>query len=331
MGLFSNNKKLCPICGAATPRLLATKVEGMPICSKCADKIDMRQELSANLTLKQLESYLDFYEENQPLKDEFKADFDQRRGLFKAEAFLCDFTHNTFKLSGLDKGIVYEPEAFKSLVISQDNNPVIELTKNSLVIHATDVADSIRALQPEVDAYNGYNTIKDTIHEIGREIRLSDEKRKAQEAGEFFNEFEFRANEREIERETNERRPDFRPNVPFKKWHVTVEVDHPWGGGISDSDSQVWFDGQNPSINDCLDNYYNTLAQYKELVMAFRRVCCPNCQIIDESVQATVDQNMMTKASMSPVEEIKKYKELLDAGIISEEEFIVKKRQLMGI
>lgn len=28
MGLFSNNKKLCPICGSPTPRLLPTKVEG---------------------------------------------------------------------------------------------------------------------------------------------------------------------------------------------------------------------------------------------------------------------------------------------------------------
>ena len=27
MGLFSNNKKPCPICGNATPRLLPTKVE----------------------------------------------------------------------------------------------------------------------------------------------------------------------------------------------------------------------------------------------------------------------------------------------------------------
>lgn len=35
MGLFSNNKKLCPICGNPTPRLLATKVENMPICKAC--------------------------------------------------------------------------------------------------------------------------------------------------------------------------------------------------------------------------------------------------------------------------------------------------------
>ena len=41
MGLFSNNKKLCPICGAPTPRLFPTKVEGLPICKECDAKIEL--------------------------------------------------------------------------------------------------------------------------------------------------------------------------------------------------------------------------------------------------------------------------------------------------
>ena len=41
MGLFSNNKKLCPICGSPTPRLLATKIEGQPICKECDSQIDL--------------------------------------------------------------------------------------------------------------------------------------------------------------------------------------------------------------------------------------------------------------------------------------------------
>ena len=46
MGLFSNNKKLCPVCGKPTPRLLATKVEDMPICKDCDRKIDTRVDES---------------------------------------------------------------------------------------------------------------------------------------------------------------------------------------------------------------------------------------------------------------------------------------------
>ena len=35
MGLFTNNKKLCPICGSPTPRLLASAVEGQNLCKEC--------------------------------------------------------------------------------------------------------------------------------------------------------------------------------------------------------------------------------------------------------------------------------------------------------
>ena len=40
---------------------------------------------------------------------------------------------------------------------------------------------------------------------------------------------------------------------------------------------------------------------------------------------------MAAQPATDAVAEIKKYKELLDAGIITEEEFAAKKKQLMGI
>ena len=43
MGLFSNNKKVCPLCGNPTPRLLALKVEDTPLCKECERKIDLPQ------------------------------------------------------------------------------------------------------------------------------------------------------------------------------------------------------------------------------------------------------------------------------------------------
>ena len=43
MGLFSSNKKVCPLCGNPTPRLLALKVEDTPLCKECERKIDLPQ------------------------------------------------------------------------------------------------------------------------------------------------------------------------------------------------------------------------------------------------------------------------------------------------
>ena len=48
----------------------------------------------------------------------------------------------------------------------------------------------------------------------------------------------------------------------------------------------------------------------------------------DEVVQTK--SNTVAPAS-SPVEEIKKYKELLDMGIITQDEFDIKKKQLLGL
>ena len=45
----------------------------------------------------------------------------------------------------------------------------------------------------------------------------------------------------------------------------------------------------------------------------------------------TVVTNQAAPAGGDTIEEIKKFKELLDAGIITEDEFAAKKRQLLGL
>jgi len=65
MGLFTNNKKPCPICGQGTPRLLATEIAGdVPLCSDCSIKISMETSRIKNLTLEGLKEHLSRREEN---------------------------------------------------------------------------------------------------------------------------------------------------------------------------------------------------------------------------------------------------------------------------
>ena len=51
MGLFTNNKKLCPVCGKPTPRFLAASVEDKPLCKECAAKIDLPNGALEKMTL----------------------------------------------------------------------------------------------------------------------------------------------------------------------------------------------------------------------------------------------------------------------------------------
>ena len=64
MGIFSNDKKGCPICGNPTPRLLPTKVEGLPLCKECAAKINMESSMLKDLTINELWDHLDYRKAN---------------------------------------------------------------------------------------------------------------------------------------------------------------------------------------------------------------------------------------------------------------------------
>ena len=65
MGLFSNDKKPCPVCGKGTPKLLATKiVDETPICSNCAKNVSMEDIQVEALSVEGLKEHLAMREEN---------------------------------------------------------------------------------------------------------------------------------------------------------------------------------------------------------------------------------------------------------------------------
>ncbi len=53
---------------------------------------------------------------------------------------------------------------------------------------------------------------------------------------------------------------------------------------------------------------------------------------IQEKIRASKNPHpSITTQALSPAEELKKFKELLDAGILTQEEFDAKKKQLLGL
>jgi len=65
MGLFSNDKKPCPVCGKGTPKLLATKIaDETPICSACAEKVSIEESQLEVLSAEGLKEHLAMREEN---------------------------------------------------------------------------------------------------------------------------------------------------------------------------------------------------------------------------------------------------------------------------
>ena len=106
MGLFSNNKKLCPICGSPTPRLLATKVEDMPLCKECAGKVDLPDGVLERMSLDQFKKYIAYYDENQALRDAFKETDRMSFGFLSGE-LLADTEHRLLRLKGYDLSLIH--------------------------------------------------------------------------------------------------------------------------------------------------------------------------------------------------------------------------------
>ena len=71
-------------------------------------------------------------------------------------------------------------------------------------------------------------------------------------------------------------------------------------------------------------NTFYLLSNYKEIYTAIN-------DLLQQRQQMQFSQKNETVASVSQADELKKYKDLLDAGIISQEEFDSKKKQILGI
>lgn len=148
MGLFSNNKKPCPICGNPTPRLLATKVEGVPLCKDCADKIDLPDGALDQMSLEQLGKYMEFYEANTGLQSTFQETYRYGFGLLSG-ALLVDGEHRLLRLKPYNGALVLEAANLKSFRICEDSEPLFEGRVDGLLCHRSDVPRRAAALAPQ--------------------------------------------------------------------------------------------------------------------------------------------------------------------------------------
>ena len=150
MGLFSNNKKLCPICGSPTPRLLATVVDDQPLCKACAAKIDLPDGSLANMSIEAFRNYLDFYEENRPLREQFTQ---TEQFSFFSGGILLDTEHRLLRLKYGDGAFAFTAENFACFRIYEDGRLLMEGKTGSLDLYRSEVPAILKKLAPKVLAY----------------------------------------------------------------------------------------------------------------------------------------------------------------------------------
>ena len=288
MGLFSNNKKPCPICGNATPRLLPTKVEGVPICKECDKKIDLPNGVLDSMTLDDFRRYIDFYNKNQVLRERFHPEYRFGFGAFNTQLVL-DVTNGLFRLKDDESTIVFEKSALKSFRITEDKEPLFTGTAAGLVCAESKNPERVRLLAPRIEQFKLQRSDYERIMQAERVQYLD------------------RTNEewRERERELEFHKPEFRESSPFRQFVVELELDHPYWKAYRNELDAPEFDDDYPSVDSFLHKYDEKVNELHTLARNLMQFIAPGAPETGAASAAQAAAPAQAGGAPSTVEELK--------------------------
>lgn len=307
MGLFSNNKKPCPICGSPTPRILPTEVAGTPLCKACADKIDLPDGVLQSMSLEDFRQYIAYYDANAPLREQFRESYRHTFGLFSG-AIAVDGEHRLLRLKGYDSALVFTAAELTSFCVYEDDHPLYENGDGVLRVHRSKAPEEARAALPKIEDFLRRKEEYERMEELVRRM----EKQSGAEP------------ERHPMRQLP---PEFSLPAPVKEFYVELHLNTPYWKEFRMKVGAPDYDRSQPSVTEYLDRYESVSNELRELAWQLMQIVSPGAQ---EKYEFTSPE---TKTALSPnaLDELPRYKQLLDAGVITEEEFAAKKRQLLSI
>ena len=302
MGLFSK-KPPCPICGGKISWFLPSKIEGEYICDTCNNKIDMETDKRDQLSMQGLREYLSFYEQNQQLRGQFVISECIDFGLWDTK-IIFDYQNKLFCMSKNPDKTVFEGRQLISFTIKEDSTPLFTGSAEGICRYASTVPERAMATSPQITQFIMNRRLANTLD------KLDDGKANGSARMQYFDIPE-----------------------PFRAFNVELHFDHPYWSVIKCDMDGPRFSNSTPDVNDYLRDYQNCMEQIEQLVASLKTVAFPGApeQSVGLSVPGAQTGNTTTALPADAIEEIKKYKTLMEEGIISSQEFDAKKKQLLGI
>lgn len=299
MSLFSK-KPPCFICGSKISWLLPWKIEGEYICDTCHNKIDMEADKASQLTMQDFRDYLEFYDGNQRLKEQFVTSEQIDFGIWDIK-IIFDYQNKLFCMSKNPDKTVFEGGQLKSFAIKEDRALLVEGSSEGIRRYASTLPERAMAMGPQISQYMMNKQIAHALD------KLDDGKGKGTAPVQYFNVPE-----------------------PFRAFNVELYFNHPYWTMIKCDMDGPRFDNTHPDVNNYLRAYQCSREVLENLVAALRRVAFPDAPEyfagLDTGTQA-IHTAMTTSADT--IEDIKKYKALMEKGVISRQEFEAKKKKLL--
>lgn len=300
MGLFSK-KPPCPICGGKISWFLPSKIEGEYICDTCYSKIDMDSDKASHLTMQEFKEYLVFYDQNQLLKEKFVTSEQIDFGLWDTK-IIFDYQNKIFCMSKNPDKTVFEGKQLKSFIIKEDSAPLFEGSAEGIRRYSSATPERAMAMAPQITQFIMSRRMARAID------KLDDGKENRTAPMQYFDVPE-----------------------PFRAFNVELYFDHPYWTVIKCDMAGPRFNNNLPDVNDYIRSYQRSIEEIEKLVAAFKTVAFPSAP--DQSISSSAAQagHIASAPPADAIEEIKKYKALMEDGIISQQEFDAKKKQLLGI
>ena len=266
MGLFSNEDKPCPVCGKPTPKLLATKIQGEPICGDCAVQIVVDSDVRKSWTMDDLKEHLRYRAENKERVENFQP----TRTVDCGCSMLIDDANRCFYLKKW----------------SENNPPIISF-------------DSIMGFELSM----GWNVVEHWGKGMSRKPYQAPQLGVLGTLGALATAFD---------RNEDKQRHSKSENVK-----VVLQLDDPYLKKYELMDELVFGSDE-----------FGFARKLSIELARFNAVCDV---VAAMAGSASASHTPAAPSAERTADDIIKYKSLLDAGVITQEEFDAKKKQLLGI
>jgi len=304
MGLFTK-KDPCAICGGKVKGIFPWKIEGQLICKDCYGHVDLPDGMTNSMSMDEFNAYRMFRDENDQLKQQFQTTQQVDMGVF-ADKIVFDTVNGLFCMKADLTSTIFEKKNIKSFVIREDGAPLYEGSAAGLVCYTSTVPDRVTFMSPML-----------------QQIRMMKERERQEEMR-----ARREGNDNYIHRSYND------VEEPFEKFLIEIHCEHPYWKLLTAERNGPTFDNERPYAQEYLRQYQEGAESMGQLARALMELAFPgapeqraggNVTVVGQSVAAA------PATSADVVAEIQRFKELVDLGVITEEEFAAKKRQLLGI
>lgn len=332
MGLFGK-KDPCVFCGEKVKGLFPHKIENQYVCGDCYGVVDLPQGWEQTMTLEKFRRYMEFRAENDRQKEDFQINRKVDFGFFDTK-MVFDNQKKAFCMTQNLGTTLFFGDEILSFIIKEDTVPLLEGSAAGLVHHTSTVPERAMAMMPQIQQMVAQRRMQENMEKMidAMDGQMGNHQNRPQ-TNTYFN--------RDI--------PE-----PFQNFNLEIILKHSYWRILKADKSGPRFNNEYPDVNQYLREYERDVAVMEDLADALMQMILPDGAPInrisaDQSALARsmnvaaggmASRSMPNTVPATPVAaaghddviaQIQKYKALMDQGILTEEEFAAKKKQILGI